>query len=57
MNQSFLFFELFFVSYSALPFLSPHIYVAVEQFEAENISLLSGRLVFITFLIKNCLFT
>ena len=31
--------------YSALAILEPQIYVVVEQFEAENISLLSGRLV------------
>ena len=31
--------------YSALAVLEPQIYVVVEQFGAENISLLSGRLV------------
>ena len=31
--------------YSALAILEPQIYVVVEQFGAENISLLSGRLV------------
>ena len=32
--------------YRALAILEPQIYVVSEQFEAENISLLSGRLVF-----------
>ena len=31
--------------YSALAILEPQIYLVVEQFEAEIISLLSGRLV------------
>ena len=31
--------------YSALSIFKPQIYVVVEQFGAENISLLSGRLV------------
>ena len=35
--------------YSALAILEPQIYSVVEQFGAENISLLSGRLVFYTF--------
>ena len=43
MNQSFLRTCLRF--YSALAILEPQIYVVVEQFGAENISLLSGRLV------------
>ena len=42
MNQSF-FLRIFFRS--ALAILEPQIYVVVEQFGAENISLLSGRLV------------
>ena len=42
MNQSF-FVRTFFQS--ALAILEPQIYIVVEQFEAENISLLSGRLV------------
>ena len=42
MNQSF-FLRTFF--HSALAILEPQIYVVVEQFRAENISLLSGRLV------------
>ena len=45
MNQSFLFSELLCV-FSAMAILEPQIYVVVEQFGAENISLLSGRLVF-----------
>ena len=32
--------------YSALAILEPQVYSVVEQFGAENISLLSGRLVF-----------
>ena len=34
--------------YSALAILEPQIYLVVEQFGAENFSLLSGRLVFIS---------
>ena len=44
MNQSF-FLRTCLRFHSALAILEPQIYVAVEQFEAENISLLSGRLV------------
>ena len=44
MNRSFLYIELLCV-YSALAILEPQIYVVVEQFGAENISLLSERLV------------
>ena len=44
MNQSF-FLRTF--SHSALAILEPQIYRVVEQFGAGNISLLSGRLVFI----------
>ena len=43
MNQSILFFELLNF-YSALAILEPQIYVVVEKFEAESISLFSGRL-------------
>ena len=46
MNQSF-FLRIFF--HSALAILEPQIYIVVEQFEAENISLLSGRLVISNF--------
>ena len=42
MNQSF--FRRIF-SHSALAILEPQFYIVVEQFGAENISLLSGRLV------------
>ena len=42
MNQSF--FHRTFL-HSALAILEPQIYMVVEQFGAENISLLSGRLV------------
>ena len=42
MNQSF-FLQTFF--HSALAILEPQIFIVVEQFGAENISLLSGRLV------------
>ena len=42
MNQSF-FLPTFF--HSALAILEPQIYIVVEQFRAENITLLSGRLV------------
>ena len=42
MNQSF-FLRAFF--HSSLAILEPQIYIVVEQFGAENISLLSGRLV------------
>ena len=44
MNRSFLFFELLCV-FSALALLELQIYVVVEQFGAESIPLLSGRLV------------
>ena len=44
MNQSF-FLRTFF--HNALPILEPQIYIVLEQFGAENISLLSGRLVFV----------
>ena len=43
--ESTLFSSNFFAFFSALATLEPQIYVVVEQFEAENISLLSGRLV------------
>ena len=43
MNQRFLQTSLRF--YSALAIREPQIYVVVEQFEAENVSLLRGRLV------------
>ena len=42
MNQTFS--SNFFAFFSALAILKPQIYVVVEQFEAEIISLLSGRL-------------
>ena len=42
MNQSF-FLRTFF--HSALAFIEPQVYIVVEQFGVENISLLSGRLV------------
>ena len=42
MNESF-FLRTFF--HSALAILEPQVYIVVEQFGAENISLLSGRLV------------
>ena len=45
MNQSFLFFELIGVFIVHWLILEPQIYVVVEQFGAENIPLLSGRLV------------
>ena len=45
MNQSFLLFELLHSFHIALAILEPQIYVVVEQFWVENISLLSGRLV------------
>ena len=45
MNQSFLFFELIGVFIVHLLILEPETYVVVEQFGAENIPLLSGRLV------------
>ena len=47
MNQSFLFFELVGVFIVHWLILEPQTYVVVEQFGAENIPLLSGRLVFI----------
>ena len=47
MSQSFLFLEHLCV-FRALAVFEPQIYVVVEQFGAENISLLSGRLVFQT---------
>ena len=43
MNESF-FLRTFF--HSALAIFEPQIYIVVEQFGAEDISLLSGRLVF-----------
>ena len=45
MNQNFLFFDFFLHFQSALAILELQIYVVVEQFVAENIPLLSGRLV------------
>ena len=45
MNQSFLFFELIGIFIVHWLFLEPQTYVVVEQFGAENIPLLSGRLV------------
>ena len=45
MNQSFLFFELIGVFIVHWLILEPQTYVVVEQFGAENIPLLSGRLV------------
>ena len=45
MNQSFLFFELLCVFSAAWAILELQIYVVVEQFGAEIISLLNGRLV------------
>ena len=45
MNQSFVLRTVFL---SALALLEPQIYIDVEQFGAENIPLLSGRLVIIT---------
>ena len=45
MNQSFLFFELIGVFIVHWLFLEPQTYVVVEQLGAENIPLLSGRLV------------
>ena len=45
-NQSFPFFEPLCVFFIALAILEPQIYYIVEQFGAENISLLSRRLVF-----------
>ena len=45
MNQNF-FLRSYLRLYSALVILEPQIYVVKEQFGAENISLLSGRLVF-----------
>ena len=45
MNQSFLFFELIGVFIVHWLFLEPQTYVVVELFGAENIPLLSGRLV------------
>ena len=47
MNQSFLFFELIGVFIVHWLILEPQTYVVVEQFGAENIPLLSGRLVFL----------
>ena len=46
MNQSFLFFELIGVFIVNWLILERQTYVIVEQFGAENIPLLSGRLVF-----------
>ena len=48
MNQSFLFFELIGIFIVHLLILEPQTYVVVEQFGAENIPVLSGRLVFRT---------
>ena len=45
MNQSFLFFELIGIFIVHWLILEPQTYVVVEQFIAENIPLLSGRLV------------
>ena len=45
MNQSFLFFELIGIFIVHWLILEPQTYVVVEQFGAENIPLLSGRLV------------
>ena len=45
MNQSFLFFELIGVFIVQWLILEPQTYVVVEHFGAENIPLLSGRLV------------
>ena len=45
MNQSFLFFELIGVFIMHWLILAPQTYVVVEQSGAENIPLLSGRLV------------
>ena len=47
MNQSFLFFELNGIFIVHWLILEPQTYVVVEQFGAENIPLLSGRLVFL----------
>ena len=47
MNQSFLFFELIGIFIVHWLILEPQTYVVVEQFGAENIPLLSGRLVYI----------
>ena len=49
MNQSFLFFELIGIFIVHWLILEPQTYVVVEQFGAENIPLLSGRLVKETF--------
>ena len=46
MNQSFLFFELIGVFIVHWLILEPQTHVVVEQFGAENIPLLSGRLVY-----------
>ena len=46
MNQSFLFFELIGIFIVHWLILEPQTYVVVEQFEAENIPLVSGRLVY-----------
>ena len=48
MNQSFLFFELIGIFIVHWLILEPQTYVVVEQFGAENIPLLSGRLVLIS---------
>ena len=50
MNQSFLFFELIGIFIVHWLILEPQTYVVVEQFGAEKIPLLSGRLV--DFLLK-----
>ena len=49
MNQSFLFFEVIGIFIVHWLILEPQTYVVVEQFGAENIPLLSGRLVRRTF--------
>ena len=54
MNEKILFFRTSFQFHSALVALESRIYVVVEQFGAENISLVSRRLVsHITFLRNN----
>ena len=54
MNQSFLFFELIGVFIVHWLILEPQTYVVVEQFGAENIPLLSGRLVNYSFSHEKC---
>ena len=55
MNQSFLFFELIGVFIVHWLILEPQTYVDVEQFGAENIPLLSGRLVFLKYVGISCM--